>query len=274
MSMQKLIRRAVVKARRYTVLGPGAAIGLLAGLAACGDSPSEPLRGSLVVEISGVPSGTLVAVTVTGPTGTGFSRVVTATETLSNLAPGSYTLVASAITTDGVRYTPSPATQTVTVGGGNVPASASLAFAVSSGALSVTIGGIPGATLPLVTVTGPNAYSTQLSTSTTLMTLEPGLYTVTAQEIVAAHGTYVPLSASQQIQVGASVTPAAATVSYGITTGAISLNIVGLPAGANPAITLLGPNGFTRQLTESGVIANLVPGSYTLSTGKIGRAHV
>ena len=262
--MQKLIRSASLNARRHTVLAHGAALLLLAGLAACGDSPAEPVRGSLAVEISGVPAGTLVSVTVTGA---GFSRVVTASETLSDLVPGTYTLTAGAITRDGVRYSPSNATQTVTVTGGNVAASASVTFAVSSGALAVTIGGIPGEALPLVLVTGPNAFSTQLSTSTTLLTLEPGLYTLTAQEIVAAHGTYVPLSASQQIQVGASITPAVATVSYGITTGAISLTISGLPTGVSPAITLVGPNGYTRQLTESGVIANLAPGSYTLSTG-------
>ncbi|HEX6944416.1 MAG TPA: hypothetical protein VF128_15920, partial [Gemmatimonadaceae bacterium] len=265
--MRNSIRRALLKARRHTVLALGAALFLLAGLAGCGDSPSEPLRGSLAVEISGVPAGTLVAVTVTGPAGTGFSRVVTASETLSDLVPGTYTLTANALTRDGVRYSPSPESQTVTVTGGNSPASASLSFAVSSGALSVTIGGVPGEAHPIVIVTGPNAFSTQLSTSTTLVTLEPGLYTITAQDIVAAFGTYVPLSASQQIQVGASITPAVATVSYGITTGGISLTISGLPAGTSPAITLLGPNGYTRQLTESGVVANLVPGSYTLSTG-------
>ncbi len=267
MSMQNLIRRALSNARRYTVLAPGAALLLLAGLAACGDSPSEPLRGSLAVEISGVPAGTLVSVTVTGPAGAGFSRVVTASETLSDLVPGAYTLTASAITRDGVRYSPALASQTVTVTGGKAPVSASVAFAVSSGALSITIGGIPGEANPLVTVTGPNAFSTQLSTSTTLVTLEPGLYTVTAQDIVGSYGTYVPLSASQQIQVGASITPAVATVSYGITTGAISLTVSGLPTGVSPAITLVGPNGSARQLTESGVIANLLPGSYTLSTG-------
>ena len=265
--MQKLIGRALLTARRHTVLAPGAVLLLLAGLAGCGDSPSEPLRGSLAVEISGVPAGTQVAVTVTGPAGTRFSRVVTASETLSDLAPGTYTLAASPITRDGVRYSPSNATQTVTVTGGKVPTPVSVAFAVSSGALSVMIGGIAGEAHPLVTVTGPNAYSTQLSTSTTLVTLEPGLYTVTAQELVASYGTYVPLSATQQVQVGASITPAVATVSYGITTGAISLNVSGLPAGVNPAITLLGPNGYTRQLTESGVLGNLLPGSYTLSTG-------
>jgi len=264
--MQCLMARAIACARSRTLLPRVAALLLLVGLSACDDTPSAPRLGALSIAIGGVPSGAQVTVTVTGPAGTGYSHVVSASETLIDLAPGSYTLSASVVTLEGVRYSPSPSTQSITVAPGSVSNSVSVTYAVSSGALAVSIAGAPGGSIPMVIVTGPNAFSVQLSTSTTLMTLEPGLYTVTAQDVAAASGVYVAGPTSQQVQVSAFATPVVASVAYGIITGAISLNISGLPAGANAAITLIGPNAFTRQITESGVITNLVPGSYTLST--------
>ncbi len=46
--------------------------------------------GSLTVTVSGLPGGVVAAVSVTGPGG--YSATVTATQTLSNLTPGSYTV--------------------------------------------------------------------------------------------------------------------------------------------------------------------------------------
>jgi len=51
--------------------------------AACDSSPSGPSNGDLRVEISGLPTGALAAVTVAGPNG--FARTVAASETISEL---------------------------------------------------------------------------------------------------------------------------------------------------------------------------------------------
>lgn len=85
--------------------------------------------GALAVTIAGLPAGTDAAVTVTGPGG--YNQPVTASETLSGLAPGQYTVTAIPVTDGADQYTPSPSSQTRTVAGG---ATATAAVTYSSGA--------------------------------------------------------------------------------------------------------------------------------------------
>lgn len=86
------------------------------GLLACDEDTVSPVlgAGNLTVTISG-PSGGAV-VTVTGPSG--YSQQLTATQTLTSLVPGTYTIAASSIAGNLVTHVPSPATQTVTVAAG------------------------------------------------------------------------------------------------------------------------------------------------------------
>ena len=69
--------------------------------------------GGLTVTISGLPSGTDAAVQVTGPGG--FDQTLIASGTLSSLTPGTYTVAAATVAAGAEQYTPSPATQQVTV---------------------------------------------------------------------------------------------------------------------------------------------------------------
>jgi hypothetical protein len=86
--------------------------------------------GALTVTITGLPAGTSAAVTVTGPNG--FSRAVTATTTLADLTPGSYTVAAADVTNGGTKYTPSPSSRVVSVAAG-ATASAAVAYAPVAG---------------------------------------------------------------------------------------------------------------------------------------------
>ena len=52
-------------------------------------------------------------------------------------------------------------------------------------------------------------------------------------------------------------------------TGALQVDVVGLPAGTNAAVTVEGPGGFTRQLTQSQTLSALGVGSYTVSAGEV-----
>jgi hypothetical protein len=72
--------------------------------------------GGLTVTVSGLPAGTLAAITVTGPGS--FSRPVTATATLDGLAAGNYTIAAKAATSGGTTYNPAPDRQTSAVAAG------------------------------------------------------------------------------------------------------------------------------------------------------------
>jgi len=85
--------------------------------------------GNLTVTITGLPAGATANVTVSGPNG--FSRAVTATETLTGLAPGGYTVAAAEVTSGSTSYAPSPASQTVTVAAAGT-ASASVTYTAAA----------------------------------------------------------------------------------------------------------------------------------------------
>jgi hypothetical protein len=87
-----------------------------------------PVR-SLAITVSGLPGGLDAAITVSGPGG--YSRSVTASETLTGLTAGQYTLTALPVTDGAEQYNPSPASRTVSVTGA---VTASVAYSTGSGA--------------------------------------------------------------------------------------------------------------------------------------------
>jgi peptide/nickel transport system substrate-binding protein len=85
-------------------------IGLSVALVAC---PTPNPTGSLEITLLGIPTGSSLSITLTGENA--FSRTITTTETLSNLALGTYNLTANNITFEAVQYRALPNTQTITV---------------------------------------------------------------------------------------------------------------------------------------------------------------
>jgi hypothetical protein len=85
--------------------------------------------GRLSVAVTGLPGGTGADVEVTGP---GFHHVFTADSTVTELAPGEYTVVASSVTIGATLYNPSPRSQTVRVTSSALPASASVGYQMST----------------------------------------------------------------------------------------------------------------------------------------------
>lgn len=107
-------------------------LAVLLGVAACGgDSGSPPPggeSGNLSIQVTGLPPGTAAAVSVTGPGG--YSESVTATATLTDLAPGAYTVTAVPVADAGFSYQDaSPANATVTDGG---TATATVTYAIKT----------------------------------------------------------------------------------------------------------------------------------------------
>ena len=88
---------------------------LSGGDAASADVVYATTQRSLAVTVAGLPGGVDAAITVTGPGS--YSRRVTASETLTGLAGGQYTLTALPVTDGDDQYTPSPSSQTVSVTG-------------------------------------------------------------------------------------------------------------------------------------------------------------
>ena len=195
---------------RFAGRAPSFVLAIVLFLAACGGGSTGPTTGSLALAVSGLPSGVEGDVSVSGPSG--FSREVGASETLSGLAPGSYTVAAAGVSVGAAVYAPSPSSQAVVVSGGD-PASAEVVYAVADGALAVTIAGLPSGTDAAVTVTGPGGFTRQVTATETLSGLAPGQYTLTALPVTDGSDQYSPAPSSQTATVGASGT-ASATVTY------------------------------------------------------------
>jgi sugar lactone lactonase YvrE len=52
-------------------------------------------------------------------------------------------------------------------------------------------------------------------------------------------------------------------------TGSLSIAITGLPAGVAAAVLVSGPGGYAQSVSESRVLADLAPGSYTLTAATV-----
>jgi glucose/arabinose dehydrogenase len=131
---------------------------LLAGCGGGGGNPGTPATpplaattGSLQVAITALPAGVNGVVRVTGPGN--FSQDLTSSQTLSQLAPGSYSVAASSVTLGTATYTPTPATQSVLVTAG---ASATASVAYASTALTLALADIgPSFTNPTFVAAPP-----------------------------------------------------------------------------------------------------------------------
>ena len=251
-------------ARSWSRLSIVIAVALAAACGSDGNGPSEPpppATGSLTVSINGLPTGTAAAVTVTGPGG--FSRTVTASETIGSLTPGAYTVAGASVTTNEGRYAASPVSQPITVVAGPTPAVAAVSYSLATGGLTVNIAGLAAGTAAQVTVTGPG-FSQTLTASHTFSVLEPGIYTITAAEVTAAETRFAALPPTQAI----AVTPGfvtATSVLYGAATGRLTVTVTGIPDASPAAVTVTGPAGFTRTLTSTTTLTLLTPGNYTVT---------
>ena len=81
--------------------------------------------GRLAVLVSGLPEGTGAAIHVGGPSS--FSRLLTASDTLEGLVPGSYTVAASIVTSGSATWQPAPGSQEAAVSAGTL-ATASVTY--------------------------------------------------------------------------------------------------------------------------------------------------
>jgi glucose/arabinose dehydrogenase len=241
---------------------------VVAALPACGDGPTAADTGRLAVTIGGLPAGMQPSVTITGPDA--YSIVVDSSSTLTALRPGTYTIVASAVTAGGVRYAGSPPTQTVVVTSGALATASSITYAIATARLVVTVFGLPGGTPASVSLAGPNGYTRIVAGTEQIDLLEPGAYTITASDVQATGKTYRPAPATQQATLTASAIPAAATVAYGAGNAILDLTIAGLPAGTDASVTVTGPGGFARTLRATTTLQYLEAGTYTISAAVVG----
>jgi hypothetical protein len=234
-------------------------------VACSGDGPSDPGQqfGSLVVPIEGLPNGAPAVVTVSGPGG--YSKSVTATTTLEQLVAGTYSVTAADVLHEGSTWSGSPASQTYNVTAGTSLTAPPVSYALATGAISITLAGLPQSANAAIVITGPGNYSLSVTAATEIRGLVPGQYSLEARDVQLTSARYASTSSVQAIMVTASLTPILAQVVYSRSTGALQVSISGLPAGADAAVTVWGPANFSRTLTRETVIENLAPGTYQLA---------
>ena len=96
-----------------------------------------------------------------------------------------------------------------------------------TGALAVTVNGLPSGASASVTVTGPGGYSSNIAHSSTLANLAPGSYQLTASTVASHDTNYVPSPATATLTVAADA-DASATVVYSRTLSTLDLTIAAM----------------------------------------------
>ncbi|MBL0169145.1 MAG: hypothetical protein IPP90_00240 [Gemmatimonadaceae bacterium] len=220
--------------------------------------------GALAVAVTGLPQGATGSVTVTGPAG--FSRALTATTTLTDLAPGTYTVSADSVVRSGFAWRPATASQQVTVSPSVTAAPATVAYSAVTGTLVVSLTGVPGGSTGSVRVTGPYGFDRTIAATTVFSATAAGPYVVTAASFVSVPLTYsvTPATVNRAVAIGGRDS---VDMHYVSQSGSLQVTVAGLPGGANAALTLTGPQ--TVSITGSTTLATLASGSYTLAAAVV-----
>ncbi|MEP6780051.1 MAG: hypothetical protein ABJC26_09195, partial [Gemmatimonadaceae bacterium] len=216
--------------------------------------------GALAVVVAGLPAGVNGAVKVTGPNG--FLRTLTATSTVTDLAPGVYTVTADSVTSTGTMYRVTSGTQQFTVGAGLVATPATVTYSSAVASLIVGVTGVPIGATNMIEVTGPNGFDRFVSATTTFTNVTPGIYTVNANSIILPGGVRydgTPAQSSRTLSFG--VTDSVG-ISYARIGGKLAVTVSGLPNGTPAALQLNGGN--TPIAITGSTTIDLAAGSYTL----------
>jgi hypothetical protein len=244
---------------RYKGTVNSSPVSVVAGQNATASVSYAAVSGRLVVNISGLPSGTSASVNVSGPGG--FSQSITASTTFDDLQPGTYTITPANISANGYTYSASGSSPAVSAGQST---EAQVSYTPVDGKLSVNVSGLPGDTSASITVSGPGGFSQSVTASTTLTGLAPGSYTVSAGDVLKDGSRYKGTVNSSPVSVVAGQN-ATASVSYAAVSGRLVVNISGLPSGTSASVNVSGPGGFSQSITASTTFDDLQPGTYTIT---------
>jgi hypothetical protein len=131
-----------------------------------------------------------------------------------------------------------------------------------SGSMRVSVSGLAGGAQARITVSGPGGYSTAVTSTTHLQGIPSGRYSVTADDVTSPE-VFVPTPRTQQVTVGSQEVIAA--IAYEQITGALIVQIQGVPAGGAPEVRVTGPGGFERVITSTTSLQGLTPGEYQVA---------
>ena len=181
----------------------------------------KPTTGTLVVNVSGLPTGATAAITVFGPTS--FSQQVLRTTTLEKLEPGQYTVRMDKVHVGGAGYSTLVLTELRTITAGHTE-SVTAPYVLSSGSIDLSVSGLPAGMGPSLVVNGPNNFSRSVFVSGLIADLDPGTYEIRADTIASADGDrFGATTFTQTVTVTASLTPVPASVAYVLTSGTLTV---------------------------------------------------
>ena len=233
---------------------------LLLLLAACsGQDPAAPTTGSLQITISGLS----VPATI-GVRGAGFTQTVTASTTLENLAPGTYTISAPEVTIAGARYAPDSPLSSVVVVASATPTEKSVAYVVAAHRLVVTVSGLPTGASAQVHIAGPQSFNRFITATDTVWVALAGTYTITAGTVQDSGKAYAVTPATSTVTVTESTAPTETVVSYALVSAPFVITVSGLPDTVAASITVTGPGNFTQTITATTTLWPWLPGSYVI----------
>jgi prepilin-type N-terminal cleavage/methylation domain-containing protein len=142
------------------------------------------------------------------------------------------------------------------------------AVSPNEGRLNVTIEGLPGGVNPDVRLTGPDpAVDGQRPGSTrSYAGIQRGEYAMTAGQVSAGGRTYLASVRGSPTTLYNTWGQVFMLAQYREARGSLTVNITGLPAGAQAGVTVRGPENRDLSLGTGAYPLDLPAGSYTLTT--------
>jgi hypothetical protein len=232
----------------------------LTGAGATATVAYTPVPATLEVTVNGLPASVAVPLVVSRPTGA--DTTLGTARTLAGPA-GRWRVTAAALVEAGTRFAPAPSLIDTTLRYGDT-ARVAMRFVPVTGALAVSIGGLPAGMAGQVEVRGPDGFNEALSVTRTLTLLVPGRYRVVTRPLAVDGIAYRGAVDSTEVLVEPSITATPAPVLYAAQVGSLRLETTGLVAGTTVPVTVSG-NGLTRSLTAPGRVDSLPVGTYTLA---------
>lgn len=153
------------------------------------------------VEITGLPPGAAASVTITGPNG--YQALLTTSDTLIQLVPGTYQVEPADVVAGGQTF--AAASSSLTLGPGRTAVPTTVDYRQTTGTLIVTINGLPPNNPAAVSVEGPDTSFTLMYTDT-LVGLVAADYTVRAPALVTGGVEYVAVDSVQTRTLAAATT--------------------------------------------------------------------
>lgn len=159
------------------------------------------ITGVVSISITGVPAGTTPSVTLSGA---GFSKTLSASGEVGNLAPGSYGLTIGNVDS-GELYAGVADPSSLTVAASITAVPVNVTYAVSTGTIALTSSGLPAGAPATWDLVGPAGFSRTVSGTgqVPISHLAPGQYAVTGRNVAVGPDTY----ASTTGAIGVAVAP-------------------------------------------------------------------